>query len=70
MRYERPTIVRRERIAALLGDAGKSEVTVSDVNIKDNVQAVVWGASVEYSSPAIAKREPLHALLDVSKSER
>jgi hypothetical protein len=39
MRYERPMIVRRERIEALL--LAISSIT-SDVELKENIVAVVW----------------------------
>jgi hypothetical protein len=39
MRYERPMIVRRERIAALCGLALS---VPSDVNLKENILPVRW----------------------------
>jgi len=73
-RYERPTIVRRDRIEALLIDTSKSEVkpdgTPSDVNVKANIQPVVWGGeTVVYTEPAIADRTALAGFLTVSKSD-
>ena len=40
MVYEAPKIVRRERIEALLAPIGSFQL--SDVNLKDNIVAVVW----------------------------
>jgi hypothetical protein len=64
-RYERPTIVRRDRIEALLIDTSKS-----DVDVKANIQSVGWrGETVAYTRPAIADRTPISGFLTVSKSD-
>ena len=73
MRYECPTIVRRERIAAVLTAVQsnvKPDVGVkSDVRVKDNVRPVTWGEPAEpYAAPAIAARESLEGLLDSMQS--
>ncbi len=76
MRYERPTIIRREPIAALLIDGASSEQrpdteTISDVNRKDNIVPVTWEAHPRrYAAPAIDRREPIAGLLIVAKSEQ
>jgi hypothetical protein len=70
MGYERPRIVRRERVEALLGDTAQSDVNPppdgipSDVHKKDNVVPVAWaGEAVGYESPAIVGRERIEAML-------
>ena len=46
VRYESPSIVRREQLKALLLDGAKSDLpadtNVSDVNVKDNIVPVRW----------------------------
>jgi hypothetical protein len=74
MRYERPTIIRRELVEALLLDTVDSDVAPdgvrSDVHRKENIRAVVWPADrVRYAAPAIDRREPVAGLLIVAKSE-
>ena len=74
MRYERPSIVRREQIKALLLDGAKSDLpdagdtNVSDVNLKEHIRPVVWNTpdreSVPYATPSIVKRDPIKGLLD------
>jgi len=80
MRYERPRIIRRDRIAGLL-DIIKSDgdAAPSDVNLKENFVPVVWsepsragvelGAGVQYESPAIVRRDRIAGLLDIAKSD-
>jgi hypothetical protein len=79
MRYERPTIIRRERIEALLFDSTKSEKTFSDVHRKENIRPVIWpviwpvmreARRERYAAPAIDRREPIAGLLNVAKSEK
>ncbi len=42
----------------------------SDVNVKANIQPVVWGGeTVAYAQPAIADRTAISGLLTVSKSD-
>jgi len=74
--YERPTIVRRDRIEALLVDTSRSDpkqpdgTPPSDVNVKANIRPVVWGAeTVAYTRPEIADRTPMSGFLTVSKSD-
>ena len=74
MRYERPTIVRRDRIEALLIDTAKSNAkpdgAPSDVNVKTNIQSVEWrGETVAYTKPEIADRTAISGFLTVSKSD-
>jgi hypothetical protein len=40
VRYERPRIIRRERIDAMLQTL--SEVQRSDVNLKENIAPIAW----------------------------
>ena len=70
-RYERPSIVRRDRIEALLIDTAKSDTKQpSDVNEKANIQPVVWaGETVAYDQPAITDRTAIAGLLDTVKSD-
>jgi hypothetical protein len=42
MLYEAPKIVRRERIDAVLQTLSNVDGGVSDVNLKENILAVVW----------------------------
>ena len=71
MRYERPRIVHRERIEALLSPAVKSDVsTPSDVRVKEHIRPVTWGdGPTAYTPPAITGREPLAGLLDTVVSD-
>lgn len=71
-RYERPTIVRRDRIEALLIDTTKSDPKQppSDVNVKANIRPVAWSdETVAYTKPAIADRTDIAGFLTVSKSD-
>lgn len=75
VRYERPSIVRRERIGSLLAtvaqsDQKKPDAQASDVRLKENVQPVTWGDEVvEYDRPEITTREPLDGLLQQPPSD-
>lgn len=77
MRYERPSIVRRERIGSLLADSAPSDKKQkpgtgnSDVHVKANIQAVTWaGETVAYAKPEVAAREALEGFLIVTPSDK
>ena len=42
VQYERPAIVRRERINALLFNNSNSDTFESDVRLKENIVPVAW----------------------------
>jgi hypothetical protein len=73
--YERPAIVRRDRIEGLLFDTSKSDTkqppAPSDVNLKANIRPVAWrGETAPYTKPEITDRTTISGLLTVSKSNR
>lgn len=78
MRYERPTITRRELISALLSDTvpsdGVKDGAPSDVHKKDNVVAVAWPdaptpAALRYETPAVDRRESIVGLATAAPSD-
>jgi hypothetical protein len=79
MRYERPMIVRRERIQGLLVDIiSKSDAdgtpVRSDIARKERIVPVTWDEPrdrLQYDPPSIEQRERIQGLLDtISKSDR
>lgn len=42
VQYQRPAIVRRERIAAVLAPLSNTDTFTSDVRLKENVVPVAW----------------------------
>ena len=76
MRYERPMIVRRERIAGLLLVARSdtdtdTDFATSDANLKENVAPVTWSEPrrLVYENPAIARHDRVAGLLDFVRSD-
>ena len=58
MRYERPRIIKREPVAALLIEKSDKPQD-SDVNAKENIVPVAW----PYEPPTVVGREPVAGLL-------
>ena len=74
MRYERPTIIRRDSIiglaAAAPSDIPADGTGVSDVYKKDNVVPVVWaGEVVAYETPAVSRRDSIAGLAGTRPSD-
>lgn len=74
MRYERPMIVRRERITGLAVTKSETDTVVtpvSDIARKAHIVPVTWGEPrdrLQYDTPSIEQRERIQGLA-VTKSE-